>query len=98
MFYGPAGIGKRRLSITIANTYDLPLPMSNDASLHDSRLHQEIYTLAKCYAIQFEDVDAAGITQERTVLAGTPFQCHDDEDSENSREHERPATPCSALH
>lgn len=82
LFYGPAGTGKTSLSTAIASNYDLPLYVIDVAGMNDSVLQEKIQALPKRCVILFEDIDAAGIKRERTMVS--PVRSQEDVIDTNS--------------
>ncbi|KAH4992928.1 hypothetical protein HBI76_033620 [Parastagonospora nodorum] len=84
LFYGPAGTGKTSLSTAIASHYDLSLYMINLANMNDSTLQEQVQKLPTRCVILFEDIDAAGVTRESTMVSRKGKS--DSEDSEDDSE------------
>ncbi|CAN9428755.1 unnamed protein product [Alternaria sp. RS040] len=84
MFYGPAGTGKTSLSTAIASHYNLPLCVINLAGMDDTILQDRVKNLPPRCVILFEDIDAAGIVRERTMVPKTDVSDEGDEMSSES--------------
>lgn len=70
LFYGPADIGKTSLSAAIVSYYVLPLYVIDLTDINDSTLQSKVQDLPNHCVILFEDINAAGIVMERTILPG----------------------------
>ncbi|RYN62732.1 hypothetical protein AA0118_g5012 [Alternaria tenuissima] len=81
MFYGPAGTGKTSLSTAIASHYNLPLCVIDLAGMDDTILQDKVKNLPSRCVILFEDIDAAGIVRERTMVPKTDASDEGDETS-----------------
>ena len=81
MFYGPAGTGKTSLSTANASHYNLPLCVIDLAGMDDTILQDKVKNLPSRCVILFEDIDAAGIVRERTMVPKTDASDEGDETS-----------------
>ncbi|KAL1794398.1 hypothetical protein ACET3X_007819 [Alternaria dauci] len=79
MFNGPAGTGKTSLSTAIASHYNLPLCVIDLAGMDDTILQDKVKHLPPRCVILFEDIDAAGIVRERTMMPKTDASDEEDE-------------------
>lgn len=102
LFYGPASSGKTILSTAIASHYDLPLYVIDLTYMNDSTLQSKVQALPKHCVILFEDIDAAGIVRERTMLPGKAKNDTDEsdisseediEDGKSQKPNARPSRP-----
>ncbi|KAG9186077.1 hypothetical protein G6011_02633 [Alternaria panax] len=84
IFYRPSGTGKTSLSTAIASHYNLPLCVIDLAGKDDTMLQRKVKELPPRCAILFEDIDAAGIVRERTMMPKTDSS--DEEDEASSEE------------
>jgi chaperone BCS1 len=84
MFYGPAGTGKTSLSTAIASHYNLPLCVIDLAGMDDTILQDKVKNLPSRCVILFEDIDAAGVVRERTMVPNTDASDEGDETSSES--------------
>jgi chaperone BCS1 len=84
MFYGPVGTGKTSLSTAIASHYNLPLCVIDLAGMDDTILQDKVKKLPSRCVILFEDIDAAGIVRERTMVPKTDASDEGDETSSES--------------
>jgi chaperone BCS1 len=79
MFYGPAGTGKTSLFTAIASQYNLSLCVIDLAGMDDTILQDKVKNLPSRCVILFEDIDAAGIVRERTMVPKTDASDEGDE-------------------
>jgi chaperone BCS1 len=84
MFYGPAGTGKTSLSTANASHYNLPLCVIDLAGMDDTILQDKVKNLPPRCVIFFENIDAAGIVRERTMVPKTDVGDEGDETSSES--------------
>jgi chaperone BCS1 len=84
MLYGPAGTGKTSLSTAIASHYNLPLCVIDLAGMDDKILQDKVKSLPPRCVILVEDIDAAGIVRERTMVPKTDASDEGDETSSES--------------
>jgi chaperone BCS1 len=91
LFYDPAGTGKTSLSTAIASHYDLPLYVMELAGMSDSMLQDAVKKFPKYCVILFEDIEAAGIVRESTMLKRDGKKQRNDEPIADSDESSEPA-------
>ncbi|KAF7672949.1 hypothetical protein GT037_008900 [Alternaria burnsii] len=84
MFYGPAGTCKTNLSTAIASHYNFPLCVIDLAGMDDTVLQDKVKNLPpRCVSFS-ENIDAAGIVRERTMVPKTDVGDEGDETSSES--------------